>query len=137
MQYWLLKSEPDVYGWDRLLADGETVWDGVRNYTARNNLRAMQVGDEAFYYHSNIGREIVGICRISRAAYADPTDDSGKWSAVSVQPVRAFKRPVTLAEIKADPALAQFQLVRQSRLSVVPVRPQEWRQVLAMETKEA
>lgn len=133
MQYWLLKSEPDVYGWDQLVADKETVWDGVRNYAARKNLNAMQVDDLAFYYHSNIGREIVGICRISKTAYPDPTDDSGKWVAVSVQPVRAFARPVTLSEMKADPALAEFQLVRQSRLSVVPVRASEWAHVLSME----
>lgn len=137
MQYWLLKSEPDVYGWARLVADGETVWDGVRNFAARKNLRGMAVGDQAFFYHSNIGREIVGICKISRAAYADPTDPSGKWAAVSVQPVRALQRPITLAEMKADPALTEFQLVRQSRLSVVPVRAAEWQHILALEAAPA
>lgn len=133
MQYWLLKSEPDVYGWAQLVADGETVWDGVRNFAARKNLRSMAVGDQAFFYHSNIGREIVGICRISRAAYADPTDSSGKWAAVSVQPVRVLQRPITLAEMKADADLREFQLVRQSRLSVVPVRAAEWRHILSLE----
>ncbi len=132
MNRWLLKSEPDVYSWDRLVADGETIWDGVRNNAARLNLRAMQLGDEAFFYHSNVGKEIVGICRISREAAPDPTDASGQWVAVSVQPVRPLKSTVTLAAIKADPALAEFQLVRQSRLSVVPVRDDEWARILQM-----
>ena len=126
MTKWLLKSEPDVYSWDQLVADGETVWNGVRNNTARLNLRAMKEGDEAFFYHSNIGKEVVGVCRISREAYPDPTDESGQWVAVSVQPVRKLESPVTLAAMKAEPALAEFQLIRQSRLSVVPVRDDEW-----------
>jgi predicted RNA-binding protein with PUA-like domain len=129
---WLLKSEPDVYSFDQLLADGETVWNGVRNNAARLNLRAMQSGDEAFFYHSNIGKEVVGLCRISREAYPDPTDESGQWVAVSVQPVRPLARPVPLAEMKAEPALADFQLIRQSRLSVVPVRDDEWAKILRM-----
>lgn len=132
MTRWLLKSEPDVYSWDQLVAEGETVWNGVRNNAARLNLRAMKEGDEAFFYHSNIGKEIVGICRISREAYPDPTDESGQWVAVSVQPVRKLANPVTLAAMKAEPALAGFQLIRQSRLSVVPVRDEEWAQVLGM-----
>ena len=132
MTRWLLKSEPDVYSWDQLVAEGETVWNGVRNNAARLNLRAMKAGDEAFFYHSNIGKEIVGICRISREAYPDPTDESGQWVAVSVQPVRKLANPVTLAAMKAEPALAGFQLIRQSRLSVVPVRDEEWAQVLGM-----
>ena len=132
MTKWLLKSEPDVYSWDQLVADGETVWNGVRNNTARLNLRAMKQGDEAFFYHSNIGKEVVGVCRISREAYPDPTDESGQWVAVSVQPVRKLESPVTLAAMKAEPALAEFQLIRQSRLSVVPVRDDEWAQVLKM-----
>ena len=129
---WLLKSEPDVYSWDDLVKEGETVWNGVRNNAARLNLRAMQTGDEAFFYHSNIGKEIVGIARISRPAYPDPTDESGQWVAVSVQPVQRLVRPVTLAEMKADPALANFQLIRQSRLSVVPVTDAEWAHILRM-----
>jgi predicted RNA-binding protein with PUA-like domain len=129
---WLLKSEPDVYSWDQLVKDGETVWNGVRNNTARLNLRAMKAGDEAFFYHSNIGKEVVGICRISREAYPDPTDESGQWVAVSVQPVRKLARAVSLAVMKAEPALAEFQLIRQSRLSVVPVRDAEWDLVLEM-----
>lgn len=132
MNRWLLKSEPDVYSWDQLVADGETVWNGVRNNTARLNLRAMKAGDEAFFYHSNIGKEVVGIARISREAYPDPTDESGQWVAVSVQPVQKLPNPVTLAAMKAEPTLAEFQLIRQSRLSVVPVRDEEWAQVLKM-----
>jgi predicted RNA-binding protein with PUA-like domain len=132
MSFWLLKSEPDVYSFDQLLAEGETVWNGVRNNAARLNLRAMKAGDEAFFYHSNIGKEVVGICRISREAYPDPTDETGQWVAVSVQPVRRLARPVTLAEMKAEPALSEFQLIRQSRLSVVPVTPAEWAHILKM-----
>lgn len=132
MSRWLLKSEPDVYSWDQLVEDGETVWNGVRNNTARLNLRAMKAGDEAFFYHSNIGKEVVGICRISREAYPDPTDESGQWVAVSVQPVRKLASAVSLAAMKAEPALAEFQLIRQSRLSVVPVRDAEWDVVLEM-----
>ena len=130
--FWLLKSEPDVYSFDQLLAEGETVWNGVRNNAARLHLRAMKAGDEALFYHSNIGKEAVGLCRISRAAYPDPTDESGQWVAVSVREVRNSARPVALAEMKAAPALAEFQLIRQSRLSVVPVRDAEWELILKM-----
>lgn len=129
---WLLKSEPDVYSFDMLLAEGETVWNGVRNNAARFHLRAMRQGDDALFYHSNIGKQAVGLCRISRPAYPDPTDASGKWVAVSVQPVSCLARPVTLAEMKAEPGLADFQLIRQSRLSVVPVRDEEWELILRM-----
>jgi predicted RNA-binding protein with PUA-like domain len=130
--HWLMKSEPDVYGWDDLVAEGEGTWDGVRNYRARNNLRAMQVGDEAFFYHSNIGLEIVGIVRISEAGLADPTDDTGRWSAVKIQPVRKLERPVTLKEIKADPALAECELLTMFRLSVCAIRSSEWDHILAL-----
>jgi predicted RNA-binding protein with PUA-like domain len=132
MNHWLLKSEPDVYSWADLLAEGETVWNGVRNAQAALNLKAMAVGDEALFYHSNIGKEAVGICRVTKTAYPDPTDETGRWVAVSVAPVRALARPVTLAAMKANPALAEFQLIRQSRLSVVPVRPAEWAEILRM-----
>ncbi|MFN3371690.1 MAG: EVE domain-containing protein [Sphingomonadaceae bacterium] len=132
MNHWLLKSEPDVYSWDDLVAEGETVWNGVRNAQAALNLKAMAVGDEALFYHSNIGKEAVGICRVTKTAYPDPTDGTGRWVAVSVAPVRALARPVTLAAMKANPALAEFQLIRQSRLSVVPVRPAEWAEILGM-----
>lgn len=130
MAYWLLKSEPHAYSWDDLVRDGETAWDGVRNHQASNNLKAMQPDDEAFFYHSNVGKEIVGIARITKAAFPDTTDDSGRWVAVGVAPVQPVARPVTLAEMKAMPALEGFALIRQSRLSVVPVSPDEWRIIL-------
>ena len=127
---WLMKSEPEAFGWDHLLADGETLWDGVRNHRAANNLRAMEVGDLAFFYHSVTGKEIVGIVEVSEAGLVDPKDE--KWAAVKVKPVRALERPVTLKEIKAEPALAEMELVRLSRLSVAEVQPEEWEQVLTM-----
>ncbi len=129
---WLMKSEPDAYSWDDLVAEKEGTWDGVRNYRARNNLRAMAVGDMAFFYHSNIGKEIVGIARISKAGLPDPTDDTGTWASVKVKPVRKLKKPVTLAAIKADPVLAPIELLTLSRLSVSEVRPEEWEHILAM-----
>jgi len=132
MRHWLLKSEPDVYSWSDLVRDGETVWDGVRNAQAALNLKAMEVGDLAFFYHSNEGREAVGIARISGPAFPDPGDPSGRWVAVRVMPVEPLPRPVTLAEMKESPALAGFQLIRQSRLSVVPVTPGEWATIEAM-----
>ena len=135
--YWLLKSEPDAYSWDDLVAEGEGMWDGVRNYRARNNLAAMQIGDEAFFYHSNIGLEIVGIVEISAAGLTDPTDPEGKWAAVKVKPVKKLKRPVTLKEIKADPSLAEMELVKLSRLSVIAISPQEWNYILDMSDKKS
>ena len=131
-RYWLMKSEPDAYSWDDLVAEGEGTWDGVRNYRARNNLAAMQVGDEAFFYHSNVGLEIVGVMRISEAGLADPSDPEGKWAAVRVKPVRKLKRPVTLKQIKADPELAEIELIKLSRLSVAVITPQEWDYILAL-----
>lgn len=132
MAYWLMKSEPDAYSWDDLNAEGEGTWDGVRNHRAANNLRAMKVGDEAFFYHSNIGKEIVGIAKISVEGLTDPSDPEGKWAAVKVKPVRALKRPVTLKEIKADPKLSEMELVKLSRLSVAAVTPQEWAYILSL-----
>lgn len=129
---WLMKSEPDAYSWDDLVAEKEGTWDGVRNYRARNNLRAMAVGDLAFFYHSNIGKEIVGIVRISKAGLNDPSDDTGTWASVKVKPLKKLKRPVTLAQIKADPALAATELLTQSRLSVSELRPSEWDYILGM-----
>ena len=126
MAYWLVKSEPFKYSWAQMVADGRTHWDGVRNYQAANNLKAMQVGDRAFFYHSNEGKEIVGVVEIVRTASPDPGDETGRFVMVDVSPVEAVPRPVTLVEIKADPRLAEFALVRQSRLSVVPVRDGEW-----------
>ncbi|MET0589202.1 MAG: EVE domain-containing protein [Novosphingobium sp.] len=135
--YWLMKSEPDAYGWDDLVAEGEGTWDGVRNYRARNNLAAMKVGDEAFFYHSNIGLEIVGIMKISKSGISDPSDPDGKWAAVKVKPVKKLKRPVTLKEIKADPALAEMELIKQSRLSVGVVTPEEWNYILSLSNRKA
>lgn len=130
--HWLMKSEPDVYGWDHLVAEGEGTWDGVRNYTARNNLMAMKPGDEVFFYHSNIGVEIVGIARITKSGLPDPTDPSGRWASVKLKPVRKLKRAVTLKEIKAEPALAKMDLLTKFRLSVSSVRRDEWNKILAM-----
>ena len=130
MRYWLIKSEPAAYGWQQLAKDGETLWDGVRNNTAAINLRAMQAGDQAFFYHSVTGKEIVGVVEIAEAGLADPKD--AKWPAVKVRPVEALARPVTLAEIKADASLAGIELVRQSRLSVAEIRPAEWARILEL-----
>ena len=129
MAYWLMKSEPSSYGWDDLVRDGGTEWEGVRNPTARINLRAMKIGDEAFFYHSMDERQIVGIMRIVREARPDAKDPN--WVSVRVEPVRPIQ-PVTLKAIKAEPKLAQMELLRQSRLSVAPVRDEEWKRVLAM-----
>ena len=130
--YWLMKSEPDVYSWDDLVAEGEGTWDGVRNHTAKLHLQAMAKGDEAFFYHSNIGLEIVGIMTISQPGLTDPNDPTGKWAAVKVMPVKKLRRPVSLKEIKATPDLATMEMLRQSRLSVAPVRPDEWARIIAM-----
>ena len=130
--YWLMKSEPDVYSWDDLVAEGEGTWDGVRNYTARLNLRAMKKGDEVFFYHSNIGLEIVGIARITKEGFQDPSDETGRWTSVKLKPVKKLKRPVSLKEIKADPALAGMELLTKFRLSVSAVAAPEWEHLLAM-----
>ena len=132
MAYWLLKSEPSAYSWDRLVADGGTHWDGVRNAQALNNLRAMKPGDRAFFYHSNEGKDIVGVAEIVRGFYPDPNDKSGKLGMVDVKPVIAAAKPVTLARMKANPELAGMALLRQSRLSVCPVSDREWQVVCAM-----
>jgi predicted RNA-binding protein with PUA-like domain len=132
MAYWLVKSEPHKYSWDDMVRDGRTIWDGVRNNTAAINLRAMKIGDCAFFYHSNEGKAVVGIVEIVREHYLDPKDESGRYPAVDVAPVEALKRPVTLAEIKADPKLEGIELVRQSRLSVAPIRDHEWARILAL-----
>ena len=130
MAYWLMKSEPESYSWADLVRDGGTEWDGVRNNAARLHLRAMQTGDEALFYHSMSDKAVVGIMRISRAAAPDPKDSN--WVSVRVEPVRALERPVTLAEIKTEADLAAMELIRQSRLSVAPVRDEEWAKVLEM-----
>jgi predicted RNA-binding protein with PUA-like domain len=132
MQYWLMKSEPDAYSWSKLVADGKGHWDGVRNHQASNNLKAMRKGDRAFFYHSNIGKEIVGVMEIVREHYPDRTDPDGKWVMVDVKPLFPVKQPVTLVQVKAEPKLKDLLLVRHSRLSVVPVAPVEWRILCAM-----
>jgi predicted RNA-binding protein with PUA-like domain len=137
MAYWLLKSEPSAYSWDRLVKDGRTSWTGVRNHQAANNLKAMQRGDRGFFYHSNEGLAIVGVVEIVREAYPDPGDASGRFVTVDVAPLMAAKTPVSLAAIKATPALAQLGLVRQSRLSVSRVTAQEWRTLAKMAGIEA
>jgi predicted RNA-binding protein with PUA-like domain len=131
-RYWLMKSEPESYGWDKLMEDGGTVWDGVRNHRAKLNLKAMKVGDQAFFYHSVTGKEIVGVVEIARAGLNDPKDETGTWAAVEIKPVRKLDRPVALAEIKAEPALKDIELIRQSRLSVAEIRPEEWEKILSM-----
>lgn len=132
MAYWLLKSEPFKYSWDQLEKDKKTFWDGVRNYAARNNLRAMKKGDLAFFYHSNEGLAIVGIAKIVKEAYQDPTSEDNAWVAVDVAPYKKLKREVTLAQIKANKQLQNIALVKLSRLSVQPVTAEEWDIVLEM-----
>jgi predicted RNA-binding protein with PUA-like domain len=127
--YWLMKSEPFKYSWDDLVKDGKTYWDGVRNYEARNNMAAMKLGDLALYYHSNEGKEVVGIAEIVGEAYSDPTTEDDRWVVVDVAPVVPFATPVSLATIKADPKLEGIALVRRGRLSVVPITPKEFRYV--------
>jgi predicted RNA-binding protein with PUA-like domain len=127
-----MKSEPFKYSWDDLVRDGKTYWDGVRNYEARNNLAAMKEGDLAFYYHSNKGKEVVGIVEIVASSYPDPTADDETWVVVDVVPRVAFKEPVSLATMKQDPKLEEFQLVRRGRLSVVPVTATEFRHVAGL-----
>lgn len=130
MAYWLLRSEPDAYSWDDLIRDGGTEWNGVRNYTARNFLKDMQPGDQAIFYHSNTEKAAVGIMEITRAW--QPDGDDGKWASVAVKPVEKLAKPVPLADIKAEPRLAGIEVLRQSRLSVTPVRDAEWKVLLEM-----
>lgn len=132
--FWLLKSEPDAFSWDQLVAKGESgePWTGVRNYTARNFMRAMRLGDRCFFYHSNEGLAVVGICEVSALAHPDPSDDTGKWSCVDVRAVAPMPRPVTLADVKANTKLANMSLVTSFRLSVQPVTAAEWTEVCRM-----
>ena len=134
MARWLIKSEPESYSWDDLVRDGRTEWDGVRNNAARLHLRAMRPGDEAFFYRSLVEPAVVGIVRVSRGPGPDPKDPA--WVSVAVEPVRALAKPVTLKAIKAEPALAAMELLRQSRLSVAPVRDEEWQRIIDMSTKQ-
>ena len=136
MAHWLIKSEPSAYAWSQFVKDKKTSWTGVRNAQASINLKGMKSGDRCFFYHSNEGKEIVGIAEVAKAAYPDPTDKDGKAVTVDVKAVEPVKKPVTLAAIKADPRLKDFGLVRQSRLSVVPVSDEQWKLILKMsETK--
>jgi predicted RNA-binding protein with PUA-like domain len=130
--YWLVKSEPDKYSWDRLVEDGSTYWDGVRNLQARNNLASMKKGDLVLYYHSNVGKQVVGVARVTRGAYPDPTTRDERWVVVDLAPVKPLARAVTLSEIKDDPSLAKIALVRQSRLSVMPIEEKAFRRILAL-----
>ena len=133
MNYWLVKSEPFKYNWEQFVKDGKTFWDGVRNYGARNNLKAMKKGDHVLFYHSNEGLAIVGIAKVVKEAYQDPTTKDANWVVVDLKPVRAMRRPVTLAQVKAEPILQNMDLVRLSRLSVGAVKEKEYRKILSME----
>jgi predicted RNA-binding protein with PUA-like domain len=131
-QYWLVKSEPFKYSWDKFVTHGSTFWDGVRNYQARNNLRAMKKGDQVFFYHSNEGLEIVGVAKVVKEAYQDPTTEDERWSVVDLKPVKKLKRAISLEEIKGDERLQEIALVRQSRLSVMPIREDEFDAILEL-----
>lgn len=132
MAFWLVKSEPSVYSFDQLMKDKKVVWDGIRNYAARNNLRNMQKGDKAFYYHSNEGMEIVGTAVVSKPFFQDPTSDDPNWVAVELKPSRKFKKAVSLTEVKKEAKLLNMDLVRLGRLSVQQVRPEEWKIIMEM-----
>jgi len=136
MAHWLIKSEPSKYSWDKFVEDKHTFWDGVRNYTARNNLKTMKKGDEVFFYHSNEGLEIVGIAKVIKEAYQDPTTEDPNWVVVDLKPVKKLKNPVTLATIKSDIRLEKIALVKLGRLSVCPITDEEWNIILELgETK--
>jgi predicted RNA-binding protein with PUA-like domain len=132
MAYWLIKSEPFKYSWDQFVADKQTFWDGVRNYAARNNLRAMKKGDKALFYHSNEGLEMVGIAKVVKESYQDPTTDEDAWVVVDFAPVKKLKQPVSLAQVKLEKRLANMALIRLGRLSVQPVTDEEWGIVMEM-----
>ncbi len=136
MNYWLVKSEPAKYSWEQFTKDKKATWDGVRNYAARNNLKAMKQGDQVLYYHSNEGLEIVGIAEVTKEAYQDPTTDNAAWVVVDIKPKKALHKPVTLMQIKEDKQLSNIALVRLSRLSVQPVTEDEWMRIMELaETK--
>ena len=132
MAFWLVKSEPFKYSWDQFVSERQTFWNGVRNYQARNNMRAMKKGDEVLFYHSNEGLEIVGIAKVVKEHYQDPTTDDTHWVVVDLKPVKAMKRPVSLAAMKADNRLEGLALIRQGRLSVCPVSPGEWAVIMEL-----
>ncbi len=131
-RYWLVKSEPSAYSWDDLVRDGRTKWTGVRNFTARNNLRAMETGDEVLFYHSVVGKAVVGVAEVTRTAFPDSTAKEGDWSAVELTPKKALARPVTLQEIKTNPKVAGMALLRLSRLSVQPVSAAEFGEIVSL-----
>ncbi|MDX5319417.1 MAG: EVE domain-containing protein [Bacteroidota bacterium] len=132
MNYWLVKSEPHKYAWDQLLKDKQTFWDGVRNYQARNNLKEMKVGDEVLYYHSNEGKEVVGLAKVVKEFYQDPTTEDERWVVVDIAPVHTLKNPVSLEQIKATKGLENIALVRQGRLSVMPLKKNEFEKILEL-----
>ncbi|MDX2188523.1 MAG: EVE domain-containing protein [Bacteroidota bacterium] len=132
MKYWLVKSEPDVYSYNTLETKGKGVWDGVRNYQARNNLREMKVGDLLLFYHSNIGKEVVGIAKVTKESFPDPTTDNANWLAIEVAPVQKLKKAVTLENIKKDPLLQNMPLVKNSRLSVMPVSKLDFERIVEL-----
>lgn len=131
-QCWLVKQEPDAYAWAEFVKDGSTAWTGVRNFQARNSLRAMKVGDHVLYYHSNIGKEVVGVAKVVREAYPDPTAEDGDWSCVDLAPAKALRRAVRLEQLKADPLTADMPLIKQSRLSVMPLTEAVFRRILEL-----
>jgi predicted RNA-binding protein with PUA-like domain len=132
MNYWLVKSEPSTYGWEQLVKDKKTTWDGVRNYAARIHLRSMKKGDEVLFYHSNEGMEIVGIAKVDKESYQDPTTDDTNWVAVDLKPYKKLKNPVSLTQVKADKRLKDMALVRIGRLSVQPVTEKEWKIIMEL-----
>ena len=132
MNYWLVKSEPVKYSWEKFNKDGRTFWDGVRNYQARNNLRDMKEGDLVLFYHSNEGKAVVGIAKVVKESYQDPTTDDTNWVVVDLSPVESLKHPVTLEKIKSDPQLANISLVRQGRLSVMPLKAEEFDRIVEL-----
>lgn len=134
-QYWMVKQEPTAYSWDQFAADGRAAWTGVRNFQARNNLLAMRGGDEVLYYHSVVGKEVVGIAKVIEEAYPDPTADDDAWVCVDIAPVKKLPRPVSLDLIKRTPKLAKVALLRQSRLSVMPLTPEEYRTIVELGKK--
>jgi predicted RNA-binding protein with PUA-like domain len=135
--HWLVKSEPFKYSWDDLVKDGSTYWDGVRNAQARNNLREMKIGDRVLYYHSNEGKEVVGIAKVTRRAYQDPTTDDERWVVVDLEPIKALKQSVTLAQVKADPQLQKIPLVTHSRLSVMPLEKSAFERIVELGNRSA
>ncbi len=136
MNYWLVKSEPVKYSWEKFNKDGRTFWDGVRNYQARNNLREMKEGDLVLFYHSNEGKEVVGIAKVVREFYQDPTTEDPNWVVVDLSPSETLKKPVTLEQIKADERLKNISLVRQGRLSVMPLKPEEFDRIIELGSQE-